>query len=122
MPYIHPERKKLIDGGTDKMSSGDLNYLITKLIIRYMEAKGESYKTFNDIVGALDNAKDEFRRRVLHPYEDMKLLENGDVYASRDIGSSLSTVQDIMNSVDGHGVTQMHPLDWDRIQGGYKDE
>lgn len=122
MPYIHPERKKLIDGGTDKMSSGDLNYLITKLIIRYMEAKGESYKTFNDIVGALDNAKDEFRRRVLHPYEDMKLLENGDVYASRDIGSSLATVQDIVNSVDGHGVTQMHPLDWDRIQGGYKDE
>ena len=39
-----------------------------------------SYATCNDIVGALDNCKDEFRRRIQHPYEDKKLRENGDVY------------------------------------------
>jgi hypothetical protein len=31
-------------------------------------------------VGALEQAKDEFRRRVVHPYEDLKIKENGDVY------------------------------------------
>jgi hypothetical protein len=34
----------------------------------------------NDVVGALDGAKAEFQRRVVAPYEDKKIRENGDVY------------------------------------------
>lgn len=59
---------------------GDLNYLFTTLAIKYMEDHGLSYQTCNDIVGALDNAKDEFRRRIQHPYEELKIKENTDVY------------------------------------------
>lgn len=61
------------------MSSGELNYLVTQLLLEYLETKGLSYATCNDIVGALDNAKDEFKRRVQDPYEDTKIELNGDV-------------------------------------------
>ena len=60
--------------------AGELNYVITKALVDYLRTHGLSYQTCNDIVGALDNAKDEFKRRVQDPYEDHKIKENGDVY------------------------------------------
>lgn len=60
--------------------SGPLNYQLTMVVIAFLKANGLRYETCNDIVGALDNCKDEFRRRVQHPYEDKKIAENGDVY------------------------------------------
>jgi hypothetical protein len=42
--------------------------------------KGQSYQTFNDISGAMTEALAEFRRRIIVPYEDRKIKENGDVY------------------------------------------
>lgn len=77
MPYLEKKRKDVIS--TPEVS-GELNYMVTELIIAYMKNNGVSYQTCNDIVGALDNAKDEFRRRVQHPYEDFKRQQNGDVY------------------------------------------
>lgn len=60
--------------------AGGLNFQLTLTIIDYLIRKGLSYQTCNDIVGALDNCKDEFKRRVQDPYEDKKIAENGDVY------------------------------------------
>lgn len=81
MPYITKEkRQKLTEITCIYTSVGDLNYILTCTIRAYLKQKGLSYQTCNDIVGALDNAKDEFRRRVLHPYEDGKIEDNGDVY------------------------------------------
>jgi hypothetical protein len=82
MPYIKEYKRALFeDFGTNGIENcGDLNYLFTKLCIKYMEEHGLSYQTCNDIVGALDNAKDEFRRRIQHPYEDTKIEANSDVY------------------------------------------
>ena len=51
----------------------------------YLEAKGESYKTINDIVGALEGAKAEFQRRIVAPYEDKKRQINGDVYVPTEV-------------------------------------
>ena len=59
---------------------GDLNYLITRMILRYQEQRGLSYKTINDIVGALEGAKQEYYRRVAIPYENIKIAQNGDAY------------------------------------------
>jgi len=42
--------------------------------------QGPSYQTINDIIGALEGAKMEFYRRVVVPYEDKKIKDNGDVY------------------------------------------
>ena len=77
MPYIDKERRDLI---IFPENSGELNYMVTELIVAYLHRKGLSYQTCNDIVGALDNAKDEFRRRVQHKYEEKKIKDNGDVY------------------------------------------
>ena len=45
----------------------------------YIEQNGKCYQTFNDVTGALENAKLEIYRRMVAPYEDEKIVENGDV-------------------------------------------
>jgi hypothetical protein len=82
MPYIHQDDRLLLDlnGLTTSTTPGELNYIITRLCIEYMDTKGKNYQTINDIVGALEGAKMEFYRRVAAPYEDLKIKENGDVY------------------------------------------
>lgn len=84
MPYIGQEQRAVLDEeplrrvGTTAASPGQLNYAISRIINSYW-LHGESYTTANDIVGALENAKDEFQRRHLHPYENRKMEENGDL-------------------------------------------
>jgi hypothetical protein len=78
MPYIKPEdRKQLVYRSPE--SAGELNYLITRLIVEYSRAI-PSYQSINDVLGALEGAKLEFYRRIAAPYEDTKIQENGDVY------------------------------------------
>lgn len=79
MPYVEKgRRQKVIINGPE--NAGDLNYALTLIVRSYLKSQGLSYQTCNDIVGALDNAKDEFRRRIQHKYEDAKIQANGDVY------------------------------------------
>lgn len=81
MPYINQERRfNLTEGGIEPVNSGELNYLITTLCDKYLNEKGVSYSNMNDIVGALECAKLEFYRRIAEPYEDVKRLQNGEVY------------------------------------------
>jgi hypothetical protein len=82
MPYIHQDDRLLLElnGHATSTTPGELNYVITRLCIQYMDAKGKNYQTVNDIVGALEGAKMEFYRRAAAPYEDLKIKENGDVY------------------------------------------
>ena len=78
MPYLTKEVKDIINIPT---SSGELNYMLTELIIAYIIHNGGlNYNNCNDVVGALDNAKHEFRRRVQDLYEDKKCKKSGDVY------------------------------------------
>ena len=84
MPYITPEnREKFKDSFFPKLlpidTAGDLNYLITSLCHRYLALKGTSYTTLNEVVGVLACAQLELYRRVVVPYEDAKIQENGDV-------------------------------------------
>jgi hypothetical protein len=66
--------------GDRPTSPGQLNYLISMLISQYLDDRGTSYQTLNDVIGALEGAKLEFYRRIAIPYEEEKLVENGDVY------------------------------------------
>jgi hypothetical protein len=59
---------------------GDLNYIFTKIALSYLKARGLRYTMLNDVLGALEGAKLELYRRVVVPYEEGKLEENGDVY------------------------------------------
>ena len=81
MPYIEKWKRDRLETYSDRAeTAGELNFLFTNEITRYITTKGLSYQTINDIVGALDGAKVEFQRRVVGPYEDTKITQNGDGY------------------------------------------
>lgn len=80
MPYIKPQDRFRVNETGSPTTPGELNYALTTLVVHYLSAKGVSYATFNDILGAMEGAKMEFYRRVVSPYEDRKMTENGDVY------------------------------------------
>jgi len=81
MPYIHSTRREAFAKKTMCMSTpGDLNYLLTQLCQEYKELKGESYSTYNDIIGALECCKQELYRKKVAPYENIKEWEHGTVW------------------------------------------
>ena len=92
MPYIKPEDRvwyektinELADAlGTAKNNeimsdmAGDMNYCISTLIGKVMGKP--SYAKIAIITGVLENVKQEFYRRVGVPYEENKIVQNGDI-------------------------------------------
>ena len=66
-----------------KDNPGCLNYLITLWARDYIATNGGlKYSVLNAAIGALECAKLELYRRVIAPYEDKKIKENGDVFPS----------------------------------------
>jgi hypothetical protein len=61
-------------------SAGELNYLVTKLMLMYLAQHGANYRIMNEAIGAVECAKAEFIRRKLIPLEELKRAENGDVF------------------------------------------
>jgi len=88
MPYITQESRNRLDfefsqisGTLNAETSGELNYLFSRLIKQYIDNQEKfCYQTINDIVGALEGAKLEFYARIARPYEEGKINSNGDVY------------------------------------------
>lgn len=121
MPYIKIDRRMALAAGAEPECAGELNYVLTcilladqvnrglgnldivKRIAAYQRTKGVCYQTFNDILGALEGCRFEFKRRlslseddqrlthlsrtaaifygeVVAKYEDKKCAENGDVF------------------------------------------
>lgn len=78
MPYIKME-ERMPQFDAVAINSGQLNYQITRILQRYLEQEF-SYARINDVLGALEGAKLEFYRRVVVPYENKKIEQNGDVY------------------------------------------
>lgn len=81
MPYLRKDLRR----EDNYQSDGALNYQITQVCRRYLSENGERYDIYEDIVGALECAKLEYYRRMIAPYEDKKIKENGDLegYADR---------------------------------------
>lgn len=86
MPYIRAAAREYFNKMLEELhhcaiaDSGELNYLITELILNYHVNHRKCYQTMNDVVGALESAKAEYQRRIVGPYEDHKIVENTDVY------------------------------------------
>lgn len=82
MPYIKPEQRAYVSEREMPIAetAGELNYLISRDVSRYVKQKGLSYQTFNDILGALRCVEIEIARRFIAPYEDRKLMDNGEVF------------------------------------------
>lgn len=80
MPYITSERKSALLDGDLAATSGELNYLLTKVCQGYLANHTRNYAYLNDCIGALEACKLELYRRIVVPYEDEKIIANGDVW------------------------------------------
>jgi len=90
MPYIpKPDRKKFdevlwsLDNQNpqwhrDDMPVGEINYVISSIIWRLFDIR-PSYRRANELIGVLECVKQEFIRRRLNPYEDVKIQICGDI-------------------------------------------
>ena len=99
MPYINLENRKGLDlcveqlanrikvnSGNDSKNltneevlkiAGDINYCFSRICLDVM---GEiSYGKIAILTGVLENIKQEMYRRVATSYEDLKIIENGDL-------------------------------------------
>ncbi len=85
MPYIKKEDRPIIDKYIHHLegfvkTEGELNYTITRLVSKWIADEGLCYKNINSAIGVIECVKQELYRRVASPYEDTKIVENGDVY------------------------------------------
>ncbi|MEM4247447.1 MAG: hypothetical protein QXR48_02870 [Candidatus Woesearchaeota archaeon] len=87
MPYVKKDVRKFIDPALKpalevigKSEIGDVNYVITRILWKYLQEKGINYSNLNNVVGVLECAKLELYRRVVAPYEEKKKKMNGEVY------------------------------------------
>lgn len=87
MPYIKKQfREKYIRSTDDLISilkkvpvdkvDGELNYIITRILNNVYE---ESYFNYNRMTGLLFSIWGELNRKRIGPYENKKMIENGDV-------------------------------------------
>lgn len=79
MPYIPKSEKNRVDEDNLITNAGQFNYALNQVISIYIEQNKLNYQTMNDIIGAMECAKMELYRRMVAPYEDKKILQNGDV-------------------------------------------
>lgn len=85
MPYLKPADRKKLDKTIDDLAAlidaghraGQLNYIFNRLMLAVL---GEGkYNDCNEVIGALECAKQEFYRRKVAKLEDAKVKENGDL-------------------------------------------
>lgn len=87
MPYIKAEQRPALDERVEALVAaieelppeqrdGALNYATTRALKRLYPL---SYYNLNRAMGVLSCIQTEFYRRVVAPYEDQKIVENGDV-------------------------------------------
>lgn len=87
MPYIEQRDRYKIDEALEDItvdvfsySVGDMNYVITSLIHKWVKTHGGlRYAILSQARAVLKDAHDEFYRTVVAPYEDIKRKENGSV-------------------------------------------
>lgn len=80
MPYLEAGIRASLEDGRKAMAPGELNYLISTELDQYITRKGLSYTHINEVMGVLSAVAHEFYRRVAVPYEQGKLIDNGEVF------------------------------------------
>ena len=89
MPYIDKKSKEkyeplfevlreILESSDNPIPKGELTYLVYALALSFFKGR-ESYTNISTAISSLQDAAEELRRRHLNPYEDKKIIENGDV-------------------------------------------
>lgn len=88
MPYIDQDSRikfneaiKTINHLLDEKNwEGELNYIFTMLIKNVLETNNrKNYKNINAAIGCLECCKNELYRVIAAPYEDVKIIINGNL-------------------------------------------
>jgi hypothetical protein len=86
MPYISKQDRqkyetidKAISLTPEITRKGDLEYLVFKLMVKFMATREKRYSTLHDTVYAVAHASDEYRRRYLDNRENEAIILNGDI-------------------------------------------
>jgi hypothetical protein len=114
MPYIKPEHRELLDPHVQSLiehisDTGDLNYVISTLAVKYLLSKGLSYDQINAVSGVLQKVAAEFDVRVTRPYEDLKIFQNGDI---PEYGQVLKLIRKMQ-----HTLPTTHVPDDEQVHG-----
>lgn len=90
MPYIDEEARHKFDKPIKEIATfitakGDLNYVISEIVGQLL-LKGEiGYTSISNWIDGVHGAERELTRRLLNPYEDLKIAQNGDVPSFNEI-------------------------------------
>lgn len=76
-PHINSLISKISDCDNFQDNLGKINYCVSRIISGVMGAR--SYSKIAMATGVLENIKQEFYRRIAESYEDMKIIQNGDI-------------------------------------------
>lgn len=82
MPYIRTEQREKVNKSIEDIVSligttGELNYVITRLFHKFILKCTLCYDMLNSMIGVLECAKLELYRMVAAPYENKKRFDNG---------------------------------------------
>ena len=86
MPYLkNKDAARLHDKlkAINPATSGELNYCVCQLVMNYLNVQlmgTVDYSGLNAAIGALELAKQELIRRLVSPYENGKIRDNGDIF------------------------------------------
>lgn len=102
MPYVSEEDRAELDDCIDQLTGcirdikhslnnphdfsiylGRINYCFSRVIGGLMG--NPSYTKIAMITGVLENIKQEFYRRIAEPYENQKIVQNGDIKEYRKL-------------------------------------
>jgi hypothetical protein len=82
MPYIPQIERPGLNEVVEAMNEwgvsadGDLNYILYAFCVRHVV---KSYGSLKNYCGELRQCATEIERRILAPYEDLKIMDNGDI-------------------------------------------
>ena len=89
MPYTTLENRRKFEPSLNdlrnsmdpnNLGKGDMTYLVYCIGLEYIKKRGgDSYTNISTAISCLNDAAEELRRKKLNPYEDDKIIENGDV-------------------------------------------
>ena len=91
MPYVHNDVRLWVNPALngllvdlsnllDNERAGAVNYCITRIVAGAMKPeKGWNYESLLKAHGTFGAAAEEFYRRLIAPYEDVKIEKNGDI-------------------------------------------
>jgi hypothetical protein len=81
-PHSNPYKEKLTNEEFLTIC-GDINYTFSRILSGVM---GDvSYPKIAIITGVLENIKQEFYRRVAENYENLKIIQNGDIKEYKNV-------------------------------------